>query len=89
MTRCGAMIGAAILRGLIGTIVGPGDLDSSICNNMVITSGIEVSLKVKLLSTLFLRNVSGDIGVWGIYLSLLGPTLAKKLLKAFAISLAL
>ena len=48
LTRSGTIIGAAILRGLIGTSVGPGDLVSSSRNSIVITCGIEVFLKEKL-----------------------------------------
>ena len=49
---------------------------------MVITSAIFVSLKEKSLSILLARKESGDIGVLCISLSIVGPTLAKKLLKA-------
>ena len=54
---------------------------SSSCKRIVMTSGIVTSLKIKSFSTRLPIKDKGEIGVFGISLSVLGPTFTKKLLN--------
>ena len=85
LTRWGTIIGAAIFSTFIGILDGPDDLLSSSKSNIVITLVMLVGSKEKLFTIRSRRNVTGDMGVFGMPISISGPTLAKKLLNVSAI----